>query len=231
MVARDVMTKRVVTVGPETPVQKIAQLLLERRISAVPVVDGEGRILGIVSEGDLIRRPEIGASPRRSWWLALLGDVEEGAAEYVKTHGGRARDVMTAKVITVAEDAPLGEIARLLEERRIKRVPVVRRGKLVGIVSRADLLRALASAKARPRRGAKPTDQTIREKLLGVLEHEGWASLGPVNVTVTDGIVHLWGLIDSEEQRRALRVAAEGITGVRAVEDHLGTVPPYLRGT
>lgn len=230
MVAKDVMTKRVVTVGPETPVPKIAQLLLERRISAVPVVDAGGRILGIVSEGDLIRRPEVGAPPRRSWWLALLGGAEEGAVEYVKTHGGRAKDVMTPTVVTVAEDAPLGEIARLLEERRIKRVPVVSRGKLVGIVSRADLLRALASARARPRRAGKRSDQAIRDKLLRTLERQGWAPLGQVNVTVADGVVHLWGLIDSEEQRRALCVAAEGIAGVRAVQDHLGMVPPYLRG-
>jgi CBS domain-containing protein len=231
MHVRDVMTKRVVTVGPETPVQQVAQLLLERRISAVPVVDADGRVLGIVSEGDLIGRPEIGPARRRSWWLALLGGTGESAAEYVRTHGGHAKDVMTRAVVTVREDAPLGDVARLLEERRIKRVPVVRRGKLVGIVSRADLLRALASAKARTRPAARSSDQTIREKLLKALDRQSWAVLAQVNVTVTEGVVHLWGLVDSEEQRRALRVAAEEITGVRGVQDHLGTVAPYLRGT
>lgn len=229
MIARDVMTTRVVTVGPETPVREVAQLLLERRISAVPVVDADGRILGIVSEGDLIGRPEIGPPRRRSWWLALLGGAGEGAAEYVKAHGGHAKDVMTPGVVSITEDAPLGEVAQLLEERRIKRVPVVHQGKLVGIVSRADLLRALASAKDRTPAGGS-SDQAIRERFLAVLDRESWAVLAHVNVTVTDGIVHLWGLADSEEQRRALLVAAEGIPGVRGVQDHLGTIAPYLRG-
>jgi len=229
MVARDVMTRRVVTVAPETSVPEVARLLLEKRISAVPVVDGEGRIVGIVSEGDLMTRPESGTTRRRSWWLSLLSG-EEDAATYVKTHGSRAADVMTRDVVTVAEDTPLGDVARILEERRIKRVPVVRRGKLVGIVSRADLLQGLASAKARPRK-AGGSDRVIREKLLKALGRESWAPLGQINVTVSGGVVHLWGLADSAEQRRALRVAAESIAGVRAVEDHLGEVPPYLRGT
>lgn len=230
MVARDVMTTRVVTVKPESSVREVAQLLLEHRISAVPVVDADGRILGIVSEGDLIGRPEIGTPRRRSWWLAWFGGAGEGAAEYVKAHGRHARDVMTRGVVSIAEDTPLGEVAQLLEERQIKRVPVVHDEKLVGIVSRADLLRALASAKDRTRPTGESSDQAIREQLLTVLDRQSWAMLARVNVTVADGIVHLWGLADSEEQRRALLVAAEGIPGVRGVQDHLGTIAPYLRG-
>jgi len=231
MLAKDVMTKQVVTVPPGTSVPEIARLLLQRRISAVPVVDADGRVLGIVSEGDLIRRPEVGGARRRSWWLSLLSGSGNDPAEYVKAHGGQAGDVMTRPVVTVAEDTPAEDIARLLEERRIKRVPVVRRGKLVGIVSRADLLRGLASTKARPRQPARASDRAIRDKLVKRLEREPWAPLGQLNVIVTDGVVHLWGLVDSAEQRRALQVAAREISGVRAVEDHLGEVAPYLRGT
>jgi CBS domain-containing protein len=231
MLARDVMTKPVVTVRPDASVPEIARLLLDRHISAVPVVDGDGRVLGIVSEGDLIRRPEVAGPRRRSWWLALLSGGAGDAAEYVKTHGGQASDVMTRPAVTVTEDTPAGDIARLLEERRIKRVPVVRQSKLVGLVSRADLLRGLASSKPSPRKGPRATDQAIRQKLLRRLERESWAPFGQMNVIVTDGVVHLWGLVDSTEQRKALLVAAREVSGVRGVEDHLGEVPPYLRGT
>lgn len=230
MIAKDVMTRRVVTVTSETPVPEIARLLLDRRISAVPVVDADERVLGIVSEGDLMRRPETGAARRRPWWLSLLAG--DDAADYIKAHGGRAADVMTREVVSVAEDTPLPEVASLLEDRRIKRVPVLRRGKLVGIVSRADLLRGLASAKLPSRAAKAETDRALQTKLLKALGRESWAPV--VNVTVTDGVVHLWGLVDSEEQRRALHIAVEGVSGVRAVKDHLGhisQVTPYLRGT
>jgi CBS domain-containing protein len=231
MLAKDVMTRQVVTVPPDASVPEIAKLLLERRISAVPVVAADGRVLGIVSEGDLIRRPEVGGARRRPWWLSLLTGSGNDPAEYVKAHGGQAADVMTRQVVTVTEDTPAGDIARLLEERRIKRVPVLRRGRLVGIVSRADLLRGLASTRARSRRTGRASDRAIREKLIKRLAREPWAPLGQINVVVTDGVVHLWGLVDSAEQRRALQVAAREISGVRAVEDHLGEVAPYLRGT
>src|SRR5574338_371038 len=145
MQAKDVMTTRLATVAPDATVREIANLLLERRISAVPVVDSDGRLKGIVSEGDLIRRPELGTLRHRSWWLSLLSNAEEDAISYVKTHGGHARDVMTPEVITVDETAPLEQIADTLEKHGIKRVPVLGKGKLVGIVSRADLLRGLVA--------------------------------------------------------------------------------------
>lgn len=227
MLARDVMTTSVVTVSPATSVQEVAQLLLEHHISAVPVVDAEGRLAGIVSEGDLIRRPEMGTEPRQSWWLTLLGGPEDSARDYVKVHGRRASDVMTRRVVTVAEDTPVAEIARLLEERRIKRVPVVRDGRLVGIVSRADLVRALASQPA-PAAKAAPSDRALREQVLRALLSAGVTVPSHVNVVVTEGVVHLWGLAESDEGRRACRVAVEGVPGVRAVEDHLGTIQPWL---
>jgi CBS domain-containing protein len=229
MRAGDIMTTQVVTVGPDAHIGEIAKLLLERRVSAVPVVGPDGGVLGVVSEGDLMRRPEIGTERHRSWWLSLLAGADELAHAYVKSHGLRARDVMSRPAVTVGEDAPLGEVARILEERRIKRVPVVRDdGGLTGIVSRADLLRALAARATAAPGGSSPDDRAIRERLLQTMKGLGFhgvAPLGLINVVVTDGVVHLWGLVRSEEQRHALRVAAETTPGVRSVEDHMSIEP------
>ncbi len=225
MLARDVMTTAVATVSPDTPVPEIATLLLDRHISAVPVVDTDNQILGIVSEGDLIHRAESDTERRRSWWLDLLTGAEERAREYVRTHGRRAADVMTRDVVTVGEDAALGEVAELLERRRIKRVPVVRDGRLVGIISRADLLRGLAAGRATAQAPVTADDRAIREQLLRELDAQGLVPTRHVSVVVTDGVVHLWGLVDSPEQARAVRIAAETIPGVRAVEDHLVILP------
>jgi CBS domain-containing protein len=224
------MTTKVVTVRPDTRVEEIAALLLERRISGVPVVDADGHLVGIVTEGDLMRRPEMGTERHRGWWLRMLGDDREQAAEYARAHGSRAEQVMTRHVVTVTEDTPLGEIARLLEEHRIKRVPVVRDGTLVGIVSRANLLHGLAArpTPAPPERWMD--DRTIRDEVARVLEREAPATHGPLNVTVTNGVVELWGLVESEEARLAIRVAAENVAGVVAVKDNLGRIRPWLSG-
>lgn len=225
MQAKDVMTTTVITVTPDTEVAEIARLLLERHISAVPVVDADNRILGIVSEGDLIHRPELGVRRRRrSWWLTLLAGDEEPTAEYVKTHGQRAAQVMTSPVVTVTEDAPVDRIVQLLEERRIKRVPVVREGRLVGVVTRADLLRGLIAHQPPPP-ASTPDDQAIREAILKTLREEGMPD-NYVNIVVTGGVVHLWGLAHSDKERQALRIAAESTPGVRGVEDHLGKLHP-----
>lgn len=227
---RDVMTTEVAVVAADTPVEEVAQFLLDRHISAAPVVDEAGDLVGIVSEGDLIRRPETGTERHRSWWLALLTSPEDLAGEYVKSHGHRASDVMTSDVITVHEDMLLGELATLLEKRHIKRAPVMREGKLVGIVSRADILRALATTRASAPPAPSADDRSIREQLLAALAKEGLPRGPQVNVVVSEGVVHLWGLVESEEERKALRVAAESITGVRGIEDHLGHRPRYVAG-
>jgi CBS-domain-containing membrane protein len=219
MTAKDIMTTKVVAVGPEMPVSAVAALLLERRISGVPVIDDDRRVLGIVSEGDLMCRDE--AAPRRSWWLTLFGEAEEMAREFVKTHGVRAKDVMTRDVVTVAEETPVADIAALLERRGIKRVPIVRDGRLVGIVSRADLLRALAARGLKPLIPEVQEDAAIRTQLLAKLEREPWADTHLLSIVVDEGIVHLWGIARSETARRAMVVAAETIRGVRGVEDHL----------
>ncbi len=223
MQARDVMTRNVVTVEPDTPVTEIARLLLEKRISGVPVVESDGRLVGIVSEGDLMRRVEDSPARRGAWWLAMLGIPEERAIEYVRTRGRRARDVMTRHVITVTPDTPIGRVAQLLEEEHIKRVPVVEDGRLVGIISRADLLRAIASREEAPAAGAD--DRALRERLLKELEAAGLEYHPYVNIVVSDGIVHLWGLVSTKAEAEALRVAAESVEGVRGVDSHLAILP------
>ena len=223
------MTVNVVTVEPSATVRDIATLLLERNISAVPVVDSEGKILGIVSEGDLMRRPEADTEQRkRSWWLGFVTGSAESAGEYAKTHGHRASDVMTRNVVVIEEDVPVSEIAQTLEEKHIKRVPVVQDGRLVGIVSRANLLRALATRKDEPLAAVSESDQAIQERLRETLRAERWANLTFVNATVTDGVVHLWGMVESAEQAKALRIAAESIPGVNGVEDHVRPSIPQL---
>ncbi|MFQ5776160.1 MAG: CBS domain-containing protein [Kiloniellaceae bacterium] len=229
MLAQDIMTTNVVTVTPDVRVEDIARLLLERSISGVPVVDSAGRLMGIVSEGDLMRRREGETERRASWWLNLLASPEDRAREYVKAHGRRAEDVMTRDVVSVAEDTPVGEIAQILEKRRIKRVPVLRDGKVVGIVSRANLLHGLAAHKDRISIAPSPNDRAIRERIMALVAHEGWITHGCLNVMVTGGVAELWGWVDSEEERKALCIAVEEIPGVRAVKDHLGSVAPYMR--
>ena len=217
MQAQDVMTTKVVTVAPDTPVTEIAKLLLERHISAVPVVSDDGRLLGIVSEGDLIH--ELGQEgAQRSWWLDLLASPQALAQAYLKGHGRLASDVMTRSIVSVAPDTPLPEIARLLEARRIKRVPVLRDGALVGVVSRADLLRGFA---LHPSADARADDRELRERLTVELEQAGLTWHPYVNIVVSDGAVHLWGVVPTREEAEALRLAAARVPGVTRVESHL----------
>lgn len=229
MRAKDVMTTNVISVGPDTEVRTVARRLIERRISAVPVVDHEDRILGIVSEGDLMRRPESDTERHPSWWLALLAMPEEKARDYLKSHGLTAKDLMSRDVVTVAEDTPLVEVATLLERHRIKRVPVVREGKIVGIVSRANLLHGLVAREAAP--AATQDDAAIRQHVIDNAKKAG-IDEGYINVVVAGGIVHIWGLVDSDAEKEAVRVAAETAPGVSAVENNVGVLSsPMQRGS
>ena len=221
LTAADVMTTEVVSVEPDTPVRDIAELLYTRRISGVPVVE-HGQVIGIVSEGDLIGHVAATGEPRRSWWLSLFADESLSARDYAKTHGRTARDVMTASVVSVDETATLAEIARLVERHRIKRAPVLRDGKLVGIVTRGNLLQGLATSKAEPPQHVD--DATIREQLVAELKDQPWAHLFTDDIVVEDGVVHLHGTVRTEDERRALRIAAENVPGVRSVEDYLNRV-------
>ncbi|HXF86981.1 MAG TPA: CBS domain-containing protein [Xanthobacteraceae bacterium] len=220
MKASDVMVTNVISVGPNACVQDVAHILLTNHISAVPVVDADGRIVGIVSEGDLMRRAETGTLRRRPWWLAVLTGREGLAAEYVKEHSRKVADVMTRNVVTVQPDTPLAEVAAILERNRIKRVPVVKDGKIVGIVSRANLLQALASLRKQIE-GITPSDAVIRERVIEKLKAEPWARPSLINVIVQNGTVDLWGVVDSQTEKKAVRVAAEVTPGVTAVNDNL----------
>jgi CBS domain-containing protein len=227
MLAKDVMTSSIVSVTPETTVSEIAKLLIDRGISGVPVLEADGSLAGVVSEGDLIRRAEIGTEGRRSWWLDLLTGESEKARDYVKSHGRHARDIMTKDVVTVAETTPLSDIATLLEERRIKRVPVVRDGKVVGIVSRSNLLQGLAFALPGPA-ASDATD--VRGRVIAELDGLSWLHPTQLNVIVSDGVVEIWGYVDSGEQKQALTVAIENVEGVTEIRDHVGVMPHYLAG-
>lgn len=223
MDAADIMTPDVITVHPDTPLQQVIALMLENRISGVPVVDGDS-LVGIISEGDLLRRVELGTQPRHSHLLEALSGADALASEYARTHGRKAAEVMTVDVVTVEDTTPIAVIARVLETHHIKRVPVLRAGKLVGIVSRANLLRALAT-RLQEVPPPLPNDRRIRMTLFNELMRHKWGSrVAQLDVTVQDGVVNLWGLVSSEEQRMAVRVTAENIPGVTRVEDHLENV-------
>lgn len=224
MLALDVMTTTVISVKPETTVRDAAKVLADRRISAVLVIDAQGTLVGVVSEGDLIHRAELDTHEhRRSWWLDLFSS-DRKAADYVKSHARTVQDVMTTDVISVEDVTPLREIAHILETHRIKRVPVMRAGRVVGIVSRANLVQALASAPEQPAPDVPATDRAIREALKRELEGQPWAFAGR-NVVVRDGVVHVWGTFHSVEAVQAVRVAAEAIPGVKRVEDHTEPYP------
>jgi CBS domain-containing protein len=228
MNAADVMVSNVITVRSDTSLSEIADILLKNRISGVPVVDDAGRVIGIVSEGDLIHRVEVGTEHRRSWWLELLCGKRVLAQEFVKAHARTAADLMTHPVVTVSPDTPLSDLACLLDKHRIKRVPVTDGGKLVGIVSRANLVQALF----RPRQDAQgqtTANSELRDKILAQLRLEPWWP-SDVNVVVNDGTVELYGFVESQVEKDAVRVAIEEIPGVRAVANNLSVQqrPPYV---
>jgi CBS-domain-containing membrane protein len=220
MLARDVMVSPVITVGVDANVRDIAKTLLENRISAVPVIDGKGKLAGIVTESDLMHRVEAGTERRHSWWLEAFQGNWTLAADYVKSHSAKVADVMTHEVVTASPETPLHEIAALLESHQIKRVPIMsNNGELVGIVSRANLLQAVATAQ--PKLDVQLPDAAIRQKIMDHLKRQRWAHAYNLNVTVANGVVDLWGVVESEAEKKALHVAAENVPGVATVNDHL----------
>lgn len=227
MKARDIMVSPVITVRESDTIQDVAKQLVAHRISAVPVLDHTGKVVGIISEADLLHRKEAGTERPASWWLSVISGERALAEQYVRSHGKRAKDVMTKDVQTADPDTPLSEMADLLEQSNIKRVPIVTTGgDLVGIVSRANIVQALASA--RPALEISPSDAMIRNRLIAELKKHSWSHLYKLNVTVTNGVVDLWGIAESEPERQAIRVAAEVTPGVAAVNDHLVREPTFL---
>ena len=226
MLARDVMTRKVISVAPDASVMQAAAAMLKHQISGLPVIDSSGILLGIVSEGDFLRRAELGTQRHRARWLEFLIGPGRLASEYVQACGRKVTEIMTPNPYTVTEATPLTAVVEAMERHRIKRVPVVCGGRLVGIVSRADLLRAVARlARATTDTGAT-SDAEIRERVIAELRKQSWAPLGLINVIVRDRTVDLQGTITDDGARQAMIVAAENVPGVRAVRDHLVWVEP-----
>lgn len=224
MRAEDVMTRNVISIDPNATVLQAARLMLQHHISGLPVIDKDGKLVGVLSEGDFLRRRETQTERRRSRWLEFLMGPGRIASEYSHSHGRKVSEVMTPDVQTVDEITPLEDIVELMERHRIKRVPVVRGGQVVGIVTRSNLMHAMVSLA----RGAQPAkdDAAIREQLLAEIQKEQWAPAATANVVVHDGVVELWGVIVDERQRQALKIAAENIPGVKEVKDHLVWIEP-----
>ena len=220
MRAADLMTRNVVTVDEEASVEEAAALMLRHRVSALPVLDRSGKLVGIVSEGDLMCRAELGTERERSWWLELITANSDLAEDYVKAHGRKVGEVMTRKPITASPNTPINEIAVLLEEHAIKRVPILDRGKLVGIVARANLLQALAGLKLAAPASKAGKDAEIREEILARLSGAPWRPW-LLNVTVHDGIAELWGIANGMEAKTAAGVTAENAPGVVSVKNHI----------
>lgn len=215
MQAKDIMTTDVVTIDPDSDVTNVAKTFLDHRISAAPVVDRNGVVVGVVSEGDLMRRAR--SAPKRSWWLSLVADP---TAQFVRERGTRVRDIMTSTVVSVSAEISLSDAARILESNNIKRVPVIEGGRLIGLVSRADILRglvALGESQDRP----VPEDHEIREQIVELIRQQTEAWMGWMKVIVAKGEVYLWGTVESKEDADAVRVAAESVVGVKKVHDHI----------
>jgi CBS domain-containing protein len=211
-------------VSPDASILEAVRLMLQKRISGLPVVDGQGMLVGVVTEGDFLRRAETGTQRKRARWIEFFMGPGQPADEYVRTHGRKIADVMTPTPITITEDTRLDDIVNLMEQSRVKRLPVVRQRRVVGIVSRANLLHALASVV-----GELPasvtTDVTIREQIMSELSNKAW-SPRDFDVVVRDGVVELWGGILDERERQAAKVAVENVAGVKSIKDHLVWVEP-----
>ena len=225
MKASEVMTRDVITAARGLPIAEAIRLMLDNHVSGLPVLEDNGKLAGILTEGDLLHRSETGTERHRPRWLEMLIGPGRLAGEYVRTHGRKVEELMTTHVTSVTGDTSLEEVVELMERRRIKRVPVLDGDRLVGIISRADLLRALARAldeQPAPTTG----DADIRDRILAELAKASWVPRDGLEITVTDGVVELNGVILEEKEREAIRVAAENVPGVRAVEDHLVWIEP-----
>jgi CBS domain-containing protein len=222
------MTRKVLAVSPDETVEHAANLMLRHGISGLFVVDATGTLVGVVTEGDLLRRDELGTERHRPWWLRVLVSPGKQALDFTRAHGRKVSDIMTPEVICVSTETPLEDVVETMEKQRIKRVAVTEGGHMVGVVARSDLLRALLTherEKQPPK--AQDDDRTIRTNILADLESASWAPLTTLNVTVASGVVDIWGTITNPDERRAICVMAENVPGVKTVHDHLVFVEPY----
>jgi len=223
MQVKDIMTKNVITIGCDDPVLDAARLMLQNRISGLPVVDRGGELVGIVTEGDFLRRSELGTQRRRPKWLEFILGPGRLAEEYVHNSGREVEEIMTPDPFCAAESDQLEKVVEQMERRHVKRLPVVSSGRIVGIVSRANLMHALASLSRSPA-AASASDSAIRDQILASLAAQNWAPR--VNVVCKSGVVELWGVITDDRERQAVIVAAENVAGVKKVHDHMVWVEP-----
>lgn len=219
MKARDIMAKPVLTVKPSTSVSELARLLIDKRISGLPVVDDHDSLVGIVSETDLLHRAETGTEQRRKWWVQMLMDGDTLARDFVKTHGTRTSDIMSPFVITVAAEADLAQVAQTLDTNNIKRVPVMEGDKLVGIITRGDLVRALIASRTKEQ-SAGLDDVALQKRIMERIERQPWLNQTYLSAAVLDGVVELAGFVTSEAQHQALRVLVEEV-GARRIVDNV----------
>jgi len=230
MNAGDIMTRPAITVTPQTTIAEAARLMVNERVSGLPVTDADGAIVGIVTEGDLLHRSETGTAARHSRWLELLVGPGRLARDYVHAHARKVGEIMTTKVVSAEPGTELSEVVKLMEAHRVKRLPIIDGGRLVGILSRANLVAALADSLERAATATGATGATddgeIRERILEAIQNEPWGPRASVDVTVTDGVVELYGTITDERERVALQVVAENVPGVKAVRDRLVWVEP-----
>src|SRR5271169_5713162 len=225
MRAHQIMTPQVITVGADTAIIEAVNMMLRHHISGLPVVDTAGRLIGIISEGDFIRRAETGTQHKRGRWLSFLRGVDRIAVEFAHEHGRAVGEIMTPNPITVTEGTPLDQVVQTMESKNVKRLPVMRGDRMVGIITRSDFLAAVANlAHSVPDPSAD--DDHIRSEVMAAMREAPWRPCR-LNVTVRDGVVSLGGVIKKESARKAAIVAAENVAGVRKVQDHLSTAPAY----
>jgi CBS domain-containing protein len=227
MQVKDVMTRSVISVGPDESIMKAARLMLQNRISGLPVIDKDGELMGIVTEGDFLRRGELGTQRRRPKWLEFIVGPGRLAEEYVHSTGRKIDEIMTTDPVTASEDDTLEKVVEVMERRHVKRLPVVKNGRIVGIISRANLMHALASFardEDESARRVRPNDSQVRDNIIAVLDRQNWAPR--VNVVVKNGVAELWGVITDDRERKAVVVAVENVPGVEHVHDHLVWVEP-----
>jgi CBS-domain-containing membrane protein len=229
MKAQDIMTRDVTTVSPNTSVRDIAAVMVEKHISGVPVLTDNGQIIGMVSQSDLLHRAELGTERTYKWWFRTFADSNALAQDYAKAHGRKAHDIMSRYVVSVRDDAELRDVADILDNYRIKRVPVVQEGRLVGIITRGDLVRALSQVQIS--KAAKKIDNAALHKTLhDRIRSQYWVNESYISLTVNDGVVELWGFVDTVDQHSALRSLVEETDGVSRVEDKLSVGVPFRGG-
>lgn len=221
----DIMTHRIISVTPDVSVTAAANLMLQAKISGLPVVDYSGKLTGIITEGDFLRRAEMGTTKRRPRWLEFFTSTGKLADEYVRSHGRKVSEIMSLDPHAVTEDTSLSEAVELMDRHRIKRLPVLRDGKPVGMVSRANLMQALLNL-ARPDSSLQAADWAIRDQILAELKKQPWAPVYGIDVTVRNGVVDLRGTILDERERKALVIVAENTPGVKEVRDHVALIEP-----